>query len=318
MLPSYRCAGTAILALASASSASLADAAASVQLPPWVCAQTDAIYDSAFDPGEVPIPHDPSHGTGGTFPGKQTRTLHIAGLGSGTQNYYLYVPGDYAPTRSWPLLLVLHGVAPYGQADSYASTTRDNWSTVAAAGHFIVAAPVANEVYDDQYGTPYAVSWLVPPTYGPNDYDLFAAIRADIEAAYNIERTRIYGWGFSAGAHVMHDLGVNGYSAAFNANTMAAYSVSAGVLQGLACPGATNAACGPLLAGLPRRIPVDIHIGMSDPNYQDAFSDHILFQTNGWVDGQTIHFTTFSGGHTYSIGQLGGIWANLCPNAVVE
>jgi predicted esterase len=318
MLPSYRCAFTALLALAAAANPSSADAATSVQLPPWVCTQSDAIYDSAFDASEAPVPHDPSRGSGGAFPGGQTRTLHIQGLGTGTQNYYVYVPGDYVPTRPWPLLLVLHGVAPYGKGDSYASITRDNWSTVAAAGHFIVAAPVADEVYYDQYGNPYALSWLVPPTYGPSDYDLFAAIRTDLEAAYNIERTRIYGWGFSAGAHVMHDLGVNDYSAAFNADTMAAYSVSAGVLQGLACPGSTNTGCTPLLAELTRRIPVDIHIGMSDPNYQDAFSDHILFQTNGWIDGQTIHFTAFSGGHTYTIGQLGEIWANLCPNAVVQ
>jgi poly(3-hydroxybutyrate) depolymerase len=309
------CTSTALGAL-SVALLRMANAATSVELPNWVCTQPDGIYASSFDATDAAIPHDPSLGTGGLYPGKLTRTLYIAGLGSGTQNYYLYVPSDYTPERSWPLMLVLHGVAPYGQADSYASTTRDNWVTAASAGHFIVAAPVANAIYDDQYGNAYAVSWLVPPTVGPNDYDLFAAVRADLEGAYNIERTRIYGWGFSAGAHVMHDLGVNTYSDAFNANTMAAYSVSAGVLQGLACPGPTDAGCGPALAALSRRIPVDIHIGTSDPNYQDAVNDHALFQSYSWQDAQTIHFTAFVGGHTYTIGQLSAIWNNLCPNAV--
>lgn len=304
-----------LAAFALAGLAPPAAAATSVPLPGWVCAHPDALFVSEFDDGSA-LPHDPSNGSGGQFPGKLSRKVHVADLGTGTQTYYLYLPSDYTPAHSWPLLLVLHGVAPYGSQDSYASTTRDNWITAATAGHFIVAAPVASEVYYDNNFQPYAVSWLVPPTSGPSDYDMFAAIRADLESAYNIERTRIYGWGFSAGAHVMHDLAVNTYSAAFNAGTMAAYGVSAGVLQGLACPGPTDAGCAPLLAGLPRRIPVDIHIGNSDPNYAQAAADHALFLAEGWADNQTIHYVEFSGGHTYTIAQLSTIWNNICPNAV--
>jgi predicted esterase len=291
------------------------DAATSVTLPALVCAPPGTVFVDKFDAGSTVL-QDPSNGNGGLFPGKQSRNVHVAYLGTGTQTYYLYLPSDYTPMRSWPLLLVLHGVAPYGSQNNYASTTRDNWIAAATAGHFIVAAPVANEIYYDNNFQPYAVSWLVPPTSGPSDYDMFAAIRADLESAYNIERTRIYGWGFSAGAHVMHDLAINTYSAAFNASTMAAYGVSAGVLQGLACPGPTDAGCAPLLAGLPRRIPVDIHIGTSDPNYAQAVADHALFLTQGWTDVQTIHYVEFSGGHTYTIAQLSTIWNNLCPNAV--
>lgn len=302
-------------AIAAAGLALPAGAATTVTLPGWACAHPDAVFVDEFDRGS-PVPHDPSGGSGGAYPGKQSRSLHIADLGTGTQTYYLYLPSDYTPAHSWPLLMVLHGVAPYGSQNSYASTTRDNWIAAATAGRFIVAAPVADEVYYDANFKPYAVSWLVPPTVGPNDYDMFAQIRADIESAYNIERTRIYGWGFSAGAHVMHDLAVNTYSAAFNASTMAAYGVSAGLLQGLACPGPTDAGCAPLLASLPRRIPVDIHIGTSDPDYALAAADHNLFVAQGWTDAQTIHYVEFGGGHTYTITQLGAIWNNLCPNAV--
>ena len=313
-----------LAALAAAVLALPVCAATSVSLPGWSCAYPDALFVDAFDEGTaVPVPHDPSNGSGGAFPGKQSRKVHVADLGTGTQTYYLYLPADYTPAHSWPLLLVLHGAAQYGSQDNYASTTRDNWIAAATSGHFIVAAPVASKVYYDQSFQPYAVSWLVPPTSGPSDYDMFAAIRADLEGAYNIERTRIYGWGFSAGAHVMHDLAINDYSEAFNASTMAAYGVSAGVLQGLACPGPSNAGCAPLLAGLPRRIPVDIHIGTQDVdpkngnyNYPDAIADHSLFLAEGWIDNQTIHYTEFTGGHTYTIAQLSTIWNNLCPNAV--
>jgi len=313
--PSYMSCLRILAAIAAAGLALPVHAATSVSLPGWECAHPDAVFVDEFDEGST-VPHDPSNGNGGQFPGKQSRTVHVAGLGTGKQTYYLYLPADYTPTHSWPLLVVLHGVAPYGSQNSYASTTRDNWIAAATAGHFIVAAPVASKVYYDNNFQPYAVSWLVPPTSGPSDYDMFAAIRDDLEGAYNIERTRIYGWGFSAGAHVMHDLAVNTYSDAFNASTMAAYGVSAGVLQGLACPGPTDAGCGPLLQGLPRRIPVDIHIGISDQNYGQALADHALFLTQGWTDDATIHYVEFSGGHTYTVAQLSTIWNNICPNAV--
>lgn len=297
-------------------SSSVAAAVSTVTLPAWVCAHPDAIFAVGFEPGQIAPPSNPSLGVGGAK-GSITRQVHVAGLGSGTQTYFLYVPTNYTPQRAWPLLLALHGYAPYGYADLYASNVRDDWSGEAAAGEFILVAPVADEVTYDSSGQPYGVTWMVPPTAGVNDYDLFAAIRADVESAYNIERTRIYGWGFSAGAHVMHDLGVNDYSAAFNVSTLAAYGVSAGDLAGLACAGLSSTQCNAALAALPRKIPVDIHIGTSDPNFTYASSDHLRFLTQGWNDGQTTFYTAFSGGHEYTVSQLGEIWQNLCPSAVV-
>lgn len=292
--------------------AASAGAVSTATLPGWVCAHPDAVFAGDFETGTAAAPSNPSHGTGGAV-GSVSRTVHVSGLGSGTQRYYLFVPSGYTSARAWPLLLVLHGVAPY--PDYYASMTRDDWSSIAAAGGFIVAAPVAHDQVDVN-GVP-GVTWLVPPTAGANDYDQFDAIRADVEAAYNIERTRVYGWGFSAGAHVMHDLGVNTFSTAFNASTMAAYGASAGDLAALACAGLSSLQCNAALAALPRRIPLDIHIGTSDPNYPYAQSDDSRFLTQGWSSGQTIFYTTFSGGHEYTVSQLGEVWNNLCPNAVV-
>jgi len=290
-----------------------ARAVSTVTLPAWVCAHPDTILAAGFEAGQTAPPSNPSLGSGGAK-GSIARQVHVAGLGSGTQSYYVYVPTNYTSTRAWPLMLALHGVAPY-PGNTYAAMIRDDWASVASANGFIVAAPVAHEQVDVN-GSP-GVTWLVPPTSGSNDYDQFAAIRADLESAYNIERTRIYGWGFSAGAHVMHDLGVNTYSSAFNASTIAAYGISAGDLAGLACLGLSDAQCSQALASLPRKIPLDIHIGTSDPNYSYAQADHTRFVTQGWSNGQTIYYTPFSGGHEYSVTQLGGIWHNLCPNAVV-
>ena len=300
-------------ALGIAVHSAVAPAAQTVTLPSWVCREPDAVFNGGFDTAETIVPHDPSGGSGGAI-GSITRTVHVAGLGSGTQGYYLYVPTNYTPARSWPLLLALHGVAPY-PGNAYAAMIRDDWVGAASTNGFIVAAPVAHEQVD-VYGSP-GVTWSVPPASGATDYDEFAAIRADLESAYNIDRTRIYGWGFSAGGMVMHDLGVNTFSLAFNASTMAAYGVSAGDLFGLAC--SSDVECGLALAALPRKIPVDIHIGTSDPNYLCPYAqcDHSRFVGQGWDDGQTLFFTTFSGGHEYTQAQLGEIWHNLCPNAVV-
>lgn len=294
----------------------VAVAAQTVLLPGWVCTNPDTIFAGAFEPGENAVPHDASGGSGGLFPGNRSRSVQVANLGSGTQVYFLYMPNDYTPSRAWPLVIALHGVAPYAGVLTYARAIRNDWATVAATGHFIVAAPVANDVIYDSNNQPYAVSWLTPPT-APNDYDMFAAIRADIEGAYNIERTRIYGWGFSAGGHVMHDLGVTAHSSAFNASTLAAYSVSAGDLAGLACASMSSAACDQLLDAVPRKVPVDIHIGTSDPNFTLATDDYNRFVADGWSAGQSAFYSTFTGGHTYSTADLQIAWANLCPNAVI-
>jgi len=311
-MPAHRARGFSLL-LAAVATPPIA--ATSITLPDWVCAHPDSIYADSFEQAQSPLPGDPSAGSGGAYPGKLTRTVHVAGLGTGSQDYYLFVPENYTPQRAWPLLLALHGTAPFGSADGYATAVRDNWSAIAAAAGFIVAAPVASDVIYAN-GSPYAVSWLIPPTAGPNDYDLFAALRADLESAYNIERTRIYGWGFSSGGHVMHDLGLTARSGAFNATTMAAYGVSGGDLAAAACAGLSDAACNNLLTRLPRKIPVDIHIGNNDPNFPYAKSDHLRLVAAGWVNHQTIFYWVFVGGHTYTIQQLGQIWTALCPNAV--
>ena len=115
----------------------------------------------------------------------------------------------------------------------------------------------------------------------------------------------------------MHDLGINTYSSAFNASTLAAYSVSAGNLAGKACNGLSDAACNQLLAALPRKIPVDIHVGTTDPYYSSVQNDGNRFLAQGWGYGQTLFWTAFIGGHDYSTAELQQAWTNLCPNAVV-
>ena len=283
-------------------SACAAQAATTVRLPNWVCARPDALFIDGFQTA-VAVTRLPSNGVGGAL-GNSTRAISIAGLG--TQNVYVHVPPSYSPTQPMPLVLALHGQAgSAAAADTQAQAVRAAWTTVADAQGFIVIAPV---------GTGSSGSWSVPPP-GPSDYDAFAAAIADAESAWNIDRSRRIGWGFSAGGHVMHDIVLNDFSSAITIDTFAAYAVSAGTLAGLACSSASS--CDALLASASRRIPVDFHVGNGDAFAAQVLDDSDRFLANGWTNGSDLWLTLFVGNHTYSSTHAAQIWTNLCPFQVL-
>jgi poly(3-hydroxybutyrate) depolymerase len=275
----------------------LAGAATTVALPPWMCGVGDTVFRSDFDPDGV-IPHVPSNGSGGAFPGNQTRTINVPGIGNRT--FYLRLPQAYAPDRSWPLLLALHGDKGPGAAPAAAMQVRTDWSAWSDPRGFIVLAPVAS---GSQGGWDPSV-----------DVPTMSAALDDTMARYNVEESRVYLWGFSAGAHVAHALGLS------NTDYFAAYGVSAGSLTQYACTDSGNPppSCSSLLGGAHPKIPVDIHLGNQDPLYTmyGAGGDPNRFQSGGWVLNQDLFYTLFNGGHTYTVAQLGEIWTNICPFAL--
>ncbi len=280
-------------------------AVSTLNLPVWVCHYPDALFVSGFETAEA-LPHDPSSGSGGALAANQVRNVSVTDFGG--HNYYLHIPSGYSSDHAWPVLLALHGAAGSpALAETAAQVLRDDWAAVADSNGFIVAAPVASGSMG---------GWIAPGSAAdyPTDYDVFAAVFADIESAYNIDRTRRYGWGFSAGGYVMHDVMLNNFNASVNANSLAAYGVD-GATLGFACP--TVGQCDALLSAATRFIPVDIHIGLMDSTRLSAArDDHTRFLSNGWIDGSTVFYTEFSGGHTYA-GQLPSVWSSLCPFALV-
>jgi predicted esterase len=299
------------IALCTLTAAMSAFATQGVVLPAWVCAYPDAIFDGGFDAGEMAILRNPSQGSAGAYPGNITRQVAVAGLGS--QTYYAYLPGSYTPNHAWPLMLALHGSGGAGTSDMYAQQVRSDWSALADAQGFIIAAPVGT---DSQGG-----GWNAPDAngHGPSDYDLIAAAIADTEQAYNVERSRVYAWGYSAGGEVLHDIVLTGWSG-LNADTFAGYAVTGAALAG--CPTYNSVqSCKP--ADAARIIPLDVHIGSVDPIVAHGYasSDRTAFLTAGWNLGTTLFFIVFSdgdppGGHIYTEGHLQQVWSNLCPNAV--
>lgn len=295
----------ALLAVLAALMIATADgrAANTVRLPDWVCAHPDALFVDGFS-GAAAVVRQRSGGSGGAAPGAQARTVNVPGYGAHT--YYLYLPTRHASIRPMPVLLALHGAAgSSAMAQLAAQWLRDDWIAAAEAGGFVVVAPAAT----GNHG-----GWVVPPP-SPSDYSVFEAVRADVETAYDIDTSRRVGWGFSAGAHVMYDLGFNHYSATIHIDTMAAFAVGAGTMSVLACnpePG-----CAGMLAAASRKLPLSIHIGNSDPLQPDAAADRARLVSHGWVEGDTLFYTPFAGGHEYHLSHLAQVWSNLCPFQVL-
>jgi dienelactone hydrolase len=244
----------------------------------------DGMFMDGYDDGAT-VAADPTLGSGGPS-GSSTRVISV---GFASREFFLRVPPGYTPTRAYPLLIVLHGSAPPDQIPVYASATRDSWSASADASGYIVIAPEASG----------ANGGWEPAT----DYNTIGAAINDTESRYNIDRHRILLWGFSAGGHVAHDLALT------NTSFFAAYAVSAGVLDAYAGAGAPAAAA--------RHIPVDIHIGTSDPLASYAQADYFRFLNAGWTPGVDLNYVAFNGGHTYTTGQTADIWKFLCPWTVV-
>jgi poly(3-hydroxybutyrate) depolymerase len=224
---------------------------------------------------------DPSGGSGGDFPGFIDLQVTVAGLG--LQEYFLFVPETYRPEQSMPLMLVWHGAAGPGNASAAAQQVLHLWSDIAAAEGFLLVAQVAT---GGQGG------WI------PNNSELIMdAIFAELESSYNVDRGRQFGWGFSAGGHVMHDLVLG------RADQFAAYAVNAGVLDAFAGGGAPAAAT--------RQIPVSITVGNQDPLQPFALLDRQRFEDAGWIPGENLFYQEFSGGHTVSFDQLNEHWQQL-------
>jgi len=272
-------------------------ASTTVRLPPSLCPAGEAIFRDGFEP--VSVPSDPSNGSGGTFPGNVTRTVTVPQVGS--RSYYLHLPTGYTPARSWPMLFVFHGASgSAASAPAAASQVRGDWSALADSQGFIVLSVVGNQ---SQGG------WGASA-----DGAEISAVQTDAFAAYNVEQSRVYLWGFSAGAHFAHGLALD------NTDFFAAYGVSAGSLEQYACTddGSYPPTCASLLAGVQPKIPVDIHLGNTDSLYTmyGAGNDPARFEAGGWVSGVDLHYTLFNGGHTYTALHLAQIWNNLCPFAL--
>ena len=236
----------------------------------------DIIFNAGFQDDS-----EPSNGNGGTT-GNHTRIVFSNGQ---NRSYYIYVPNNYNPAKALPLMILWHGAGGAGTAPTQAQNMRSFWQATAELNNIIIMA---------QESTGASGGW-VPGT----DFPILSDILDDLYIDYNIEKTRIYGHGFSAGGHVMHSLML------FNSLEFAAYTVSAGVLEahaGLSAPANAN-----------RIIPVFVSIGLGDSGLIGFVqSNHSVFNNAGWVDNETYWLDEFNGGHQIDAQLPAKSWDKLC------
>ncbi len=282
-------------------------------LPAGVCAHPDTIYVHGFQ-AQSPRYVEPSNGSGGSVGGGQP-SVFVPGFGS--RNYYRYVPSSYDPTRPMPMLMLLHGTGGPGYPANTAAYSLiygtgvpvgsvPGWDVVAEAAQIIIVAPIGN----GQNG-----GWIVPS--GPSDlsdYDVFRAILADMKLRFNIDGSRIHGWGYSSGGSVMNDLIFGPFtSPGIDIDTFAGLGNWAGGLDGLVCNG-NEPACVQAVAALPRMLPIDLHVGyFDDPSRPHVIADYNRFNNAGWVPGENLWLDIPDSGHEYVPAHFPEIWDHLCP-----
>ena len=128
-----------------------------------------------------PVPQMP--GTGTQFALKEPQT---------NRNYYLYLPAGYDPSKSYPLVVTLHGLIPFDTANRQ----KREWQSTADKYGLIVVAPVMN----------FANGWWV--------FFVTSIVKQDEQAVMNIldyvfshtsadpDRVMITSW--SGGGYLMH------------------------------------------------------------------------------------------------------------------
>ena len=282
-------------------------------LPIGVCTYPDTVFGHGFEAQSARY-IEPSNGSGGAVGGAQQQ-IYVPGLG--VRSYYRYVPASYTPSRPMPLLMLLHGT---GGPDYPASTaayvlvygsgspvgTVPGWRAVADAAQIIIVAPI---------GSGLNGGWSVPSSPSDvTDYDAFRAVISEMKAAYNIDGSRIHGWGYSSGGSVMNDLIFGPLtSPGIDVDTFAGLGNWAGGLDGLVCNG-NEPACMQAIVAAPRMIPIDLHVGTNDDSSRPhVFADYNRFQNAGWIPQVNLWYRETPNGHEYNSAYFPEIWDHLCP-----
>ncbi|TDI41425.1 MAG: hypothetical protein E2P02_14980 [Acidobacteria bacterium] len=107
----------------------------------------------------------------------------------------MYVPRSYDPTKPTPLVISLHAAALWPAAQMETS----QWNRVADEHEFIVVYPSGTTMRGDGTGVLPKIWLLKPEAVLEANVRFISELIDTLEAAYNIDLTRIYANGFSNG-----------------------------------------------------------------------------------------------------------------------
>jgi len=276
-----------VVALAIVASAPVS-ASSTGMLPEQSCPPDGRIFHARFD--ATPVVHAEASGGHGGVDGSSLRRIQVPGIGG--KDYFVHVPSRRV-AGPMPVMLALHGASGSPEAAMLAAeAVRDAWSTLAERQGFAVVAPVASGA---------SGGWLIG-----HDYAVFRAVIDDIATLHDVDRSRLYGWGFSAGGHVLHDLVLDVTRPGIDLHAFAGYAVSAGVMEAVAC---SSGGCGALLDALPRQLPLAVFVGVDDGLLPYVRSNRAGLAARGW---QPLLYREFDGGHVVRGEDLDAAWRFLC------
>ena len=112
-----------------------------------------------------------------------------------TRSYIVYLPTTYTPSSSLPLVFVLHGFTQSANTIMNVSDFND----VAEANNFIVA-------YPQGVGNAWNTNSGMAGGSTADDIGFIEALIDEFHTLYNIDSTRVYSCGFSAGGYMSHRL----------------------------------------------------------------------------------------------------------------
>ena len=234
----------------------------------------------------------PSNGNGGGFPGNFTRTITV---GNDDHTFYYYIPSSYQPAEPMPMMVLWSGAVFAGGGPAAAQDMIDYWQATAETHDFII---VSQAIIGTQNCDP--CGW-VPAS----DLNILDFILADMDSRYNLENTRKYVWGFSAGGFVQHE------NALSHADYYAAYAISGAHL------GYANSV-GTFPSSASRKLPVYLSVGQHDGHHAAALSDVSTFTADGWRLNRNIWFDSFVGGHQLPNDVPGKAWEKICISTNLE
>src|SRR2546425_4726293 len=149
---------------------------------------------------------------------------------AGSRTYNVYTPAGYTTTRPVPLIVMLHGCG--GNPTDFSNTTQMN--VLADSQQFVVVYPHQSTAYGECW------QWTNPAhqSRGSGEPAIIAGITQTLladTADWNIDPSRVYVTGFSAGAGKSGLLGVT-YPVIFPAFWEASGAADKGTTRGASSP----------------------------------------------------------------------------------
>jgi predicted esterase len=262
--------------------AALASASLSldVSYAPDFC-NADRFSSAGFEDADVRT--RPSLGSGGQIGSYQ---FFVPGQASTTA--YIHAPDSSAPL---PLIIALHGAGGPGTQDVAASNLRNSFQAV-QTGAIVMAVRASGSQGGYVLGT---------------DEAKIQTLLSELSLRYNVDLNRVYGWGFSAGGRVMHEMALK--SPAFTTSYTAHGSRLLDSVTGTAFPENTA-----------YKKPILITHGSFDEltSTAQASAEAARFTNNGWSDQVTgvltaFEFKLWNINHNYDTSVLRYSWNWMCP-----